>query len=87
MVVRIGRARGPEPFALACLLVQIDRLGRPVQRGFLAAVEDTYGEAIPSRRAGVLRALLAEARTIEAAARERSDGAALAALLPIVQAR
>jgi hypothetical protein len=84
VIARVRRARTPEAFALACLLVQIGRLAGPAQRrGLYASVWDAYGAAVPSRRARVLRALLAEAETLEASTLERSVPARLDELVPV----
>jgi hypothetical protein len=88
VTARIGRERVPEQLALASLLVQIDRLARPSERrSLLAAVTDTYGAAVPERRARVLGALLAEAEAVEARARRRSARSELAAWVPVVRRR
>jgi hypothetical protein len=86
VLVRIGSERTAEEFYLGALLVQIDRLARPaVRRSLLAAVHDTYGAAVPARRARVLRALLAEARADEAHGRRRAAQAELAVWVSVAR--
>jgi hypothetical protein len=81
VIVRVGAELTQEQFALANLLVYVERLARPAQRrGLFDAIWDTYGAGVPSRRVRILRALLAEARDAEAAAWQRSAQTALAAL-------
>ena len=88
MIVRIGADTCAEQRALACLLVQVGRLARPARRRqLLDAVWDTFGVGVPSRRAAVLRALLAEAEHADAAARHRSVQVELTSLPPVARAR
>jgi hypothetical protein len=56
-----------------------------VQRRLMAAVVDTYGAAVPSRRAKVLRALLAEAETAQAQEFGSASRQDLAALVPVAR--
>ena len=86
MIVRVGAERTGEQLALASLLVYVERLARPAQRrGLLDAIWDTYGAGVPSRRARILRSLLAEARDAEAAAWQRSVLTPLADLRPVAR--
>jgi hypothetical protein len=88
VIVRIGAETDEEQRALASLLVRVGRLGRPAQRRqLLEAVWDTYGVGVPSRRATILRALLAEAEHAEAAMRHWSARADLTSLAPVAEAR
>ena len=83
----IGPVPEPEQLALASLRVQIGRLARPGRRGgLLAAVEDAYGAAVPARRARVLRALLAEAESAEAAPGSPFTRTELTAFIPVARA-
>jgi len=52
----------------------------------MAAVEDGYGAAVPARRARVLRALLVEAETAEAAPVSPFTRTELAAFIPVARA-
>jgi hypothetical protein len=87
MIVRIGTEATAEQRALAALLVRVERIGRPGhRRQLLEAIWDTYGVGVPSRRAKILRGLIAEAEHAEATARRRSARAGLSSLTPLAVA-
>jgi hypothetical protein len=88
VTVRIGTETNAEQRALAGVLVRVERLARPAQRRqLIEAIWDTYGIGVPSRRATILRSLLAAAEHAEAAAWRWSAQAELTSLAPVAKAR
>jgi hypothetical protein len=81
VTARIGAERTNEARALGCFLVRVDRIPRAAERrGLLCALTDVYGAVLPERRARVLLALCAEARSAAERARRVSEGAPFDAL-------
>lgn len=83
MLLRVGAERGPEAFALACVLAAAARLPGPRRRrALLRAAADAARAATPDERRDRLLELLADAEAVEAADRRRTAACGFGALRP-----